>query len=253
MAAAARSRYVKPRAKKARTLSFTFEIVLRGAQDRAAALQKLLETELGDTLAGLTGLRHLDVYMPVDGQARDPYNNDVGGPLMMLIADFASGDALTVAQARLSAVFAPVPGVAATGTALERRFYPVGEDVAPAPLQAPFSYVVRYHRPADDEAAFVTNYLASHPAIEARLPGIRAVMCYLPLSEPPARGRRGAPSLLPSADYMIGNEVVFDDAAAFNLAMASPVREELRAHFLSFPRFTGANTHCPLLRRRIVG
>jgi hypothetical protein len=52
---------------------------------------------------------------------------------------------------------------------------------------------------------------------------------------------------------MIGNEVVFDDIGAFNAAMASPVREELRAHYRAFPRFTGANTHYPMTRRRLAG
>ena len=52
---------------------------------------------------------------------------------------------------------------------------------------------------------------------------------------------------------MIGNEVAFDDIDAFNAAMASPVREELRAHYREFPRFTGASTHYPMIRRRLVG
>jgi hypothetical protein len=52
---------------------------------------------------------------------------------------------------------------------------------------------------------------------------------------------------------MIGNEVVFDDVGVFNAAMASPVREELRSHYRAFPRFTGANTHYPMIRRRLVG
>jgi hypothetical protein len=35
--------------------------------------------------------------------------------------------------------------------------------------------------------------------------------------------------------------------------MASPVRHELRAHYHEFPRFTGANTHYPMTRRRLIG
>ena len=52
---------------------------------------------------------------------------------------------------------------------------------------------------------------------------------------------------------MIGNEVAFDSIAAFNAAMQSPVRQELRAHFHEFPRFTGLNTHFPMNRTRLVG
>ncbi len=233
--------------------SWTYEIALRGAPGRGAELQKWLETGARDRYASLPGLACLDVYTPADGQARDPYLNDGVGPLMMLMVDFASRDALTAAVAGgaiTAAGRALAPDIAGTGAAFERRFYPVGTDAAPAPLRAPFSYVVRYHRPADDEAAFVQNYLATHPAIEAKLPGIRSIICYVPLGEMHGDGlARG----LPSADYMIGNEVVFDDVGAFNAAMSSPVRDELRAHYRAFPRFTGMNTHYPMVRRRLAG
>jgi hypothetical protein len=52
---------------------------------------------------------------------------------------------------------------------------------------------------------------------------------------------------------MLGNEVAFDSVDAFNAAMASPVRKELRAHFHSFPRFSGRNTHHPMLRTPLAG
>jgi hypothetical protein len=219
-------------------------------------LRTWLETTARDCCAGLPGLACFDLYTPADGIARDPYNDDGAGPLMILMLDFATRDALAAAFAGGGIVTATdglAPGIVATGTAFERRFYPIGADKTPAPLQAPFSYVVRYHRPADDEAAFVKNYLASHPATEAKLPGVRSIMCYLPLDEICAGNLPGCGTGLPSADYMIGNEVVFDDVGVFNAAMASPVREELRSHYRAFPRFTGANTHYPMIRRRLVG
>jgi hypothetical protein len=237
-----------------RTMNWTYEIALRGDPDRRAELQSWLESGAGAACAGLAGLACLDVYMPADGPVRDPYNNDGAGPLMVVMLDFAAREALAAAVAGggiAAAADALPPDIAATGTAFERRFYPVGADATPAPLLAPFSYVVRYHRPAGDEKAFVTNYLATHPATEAKLPGIRSIMCYLPLDERHAGGRQHAH--LPPADYMIGNEVAFDGIGAFNAAMASPVREELREHFRAFPRFTGANTHYPMIRRRLAG
>jgi hypothetical protein len=237
-------------------MSSTYEIAFRGPPEQRAGLQMWPEAQACDACAGLPGLASLDLYMPADGSALDPYNDDGAGPLMMLMLDFASRDALTAAVARgriMAAAGALAPDIAVTGTALERRFYPVGEDETPAPLQAPFSYVVRYHRPADDETAFVKNYLATHPATEARLPGIRSIMCYLPLDEARASDLHGARIDAPPADYMIGNEVVFDDIEAFNAAMASPVRQELRTHYRAFPRFMGANTHYAMIRRRLVG
>lgn len=233
-------------------MSWTYEITLRGAPDRAASLQRWLGAAQ-DVFAVLPGLACLDLYTPAgEGTATDPYNDDGAGPLMMLMLDFATRDALAAAVAgdgiRVAAETI-APDITATGAAFERRFYPVGGDMSPAPLQAPFSYVVRYHRPADDEAAFVRNYLATHPATEAKLPGIRNVICYLPWDDVCA----GAAVHLPSVAYMIGNEVVFDDLGAFNAAMASAVRQELRAHYRAFPRFTGLNTHHPAIRRRLVG
>ncbi len=232
-------------------MSWTYEITLWGAPDREAGLRTWLEGGVREALAGLRGLACLDLYTPAEAPVCDPFVDDGAGPLMMLMLDFATRDALAsaVAGGGGAAAGSLAPEVAATGAAFERRFYPVGEDAAPAPLKAPFSYVVRYHRPADDEAAFVSNYLASHPGTEARLPGVRSIMCYLPLDDVRADDAAG----LPSAGYMIGNEVVFDDIGAFNAAMASPVRQELRAHYRDLPRFTGANTHYPMTRRRLAG
>ena len=105
--------------------------------------------------------------------------------------------------------------------------------------------MVRYHKPAEDEAAFIRNYVDTHPPTLGKLPGIRAVMCYFPQAI-------AAPGVQP-ADYMIGNEVAFDSVAAFNAAMQSPVRQELRRHFHEFPPFSGLNTHFPMNRTRLVG
>jgi hypothetical protein len=56
---------------------------------------------------------------------------------------------------------------------------------------------------------------------------------------------------MPAADYMLGNEVVFDHSEDFRAAMASQLRHELRAHFRQFPPFSGRNTHYPMNRRRV--
>jgi hypothetical protein len=237
-------------------MSWTYEIALRGEPHQAAHMQTWFEGGAGKTYSGLPGLASFDLYTPAAGTSRDPYNHDGSGPLMLLMLDFTSREALAAA-AGSGAITAPLrdptPGIAATGAAFERLFYPVGESTKPAGLQAPFSYVVRYHHPADDVAAFIDNYLATHPVTQARLPSIRSIMCYLPLDDIAASSLSHSGSGLKSANYMIGNEVVFDDIEAFNAAMASPVRQELRAHYHEFPRFTGANTHYPMSRRRLVG
>jgi len=196
--------------------------------------------------AALPKLATLDLYAPVTGGAHDPFNDDGPGPLFIAMLAFPSREALAaaVASPELTSSLGGRPGdLAWTGSAFERHFYPVGGKTDP--LTAPFSYVVRYHKPAEDEAAFIRNYVDTHPPTLATLPGIRSVMCYFPLPI--------AADGLAAADYIIGNEVAFDSVAAFNTAMQSPVRQELRRHFHEFPPFSGVNTHFPMNRTRLVG
>jgi hypothetical protein len=223
---------------------FTFELACFGPGAAARAAHDWHDRAAAGWHA-LPGLVSHDLYLGT-ADAKDPLVDDGPGPLLIAMLAFAHADAL--AKAIASAAFAaPVPrlpdGVRAAGEAMECRHYPVAGAAAPGSLRAPFSYVVRYHRPAQDEAAFIANYVATHPPTLARLPAIRNIMCYFPLDRPNPAG-------LAKAGYMLGNEVVFDDVAAFNRAMASPVRHELRAHFRAFPPFSGANTHYPMLRMR---
>jgi uncharacterized protein (TIGR02118 family) len=198
--------------------------------------------------AGLPELVSFDLYTPATAQAEDPYVQDGPAPAWLAMLAFPSLEALERATGdkRFMAILAGLGKRVLTCTAMQRSDYPVAGTDAPAPLHAPFSYMVRYHRPADDEALFVRHYIETHPALLARLPAIRNVMCYLPLAWKHAAG-------VPPADYMLGNEVVFDHIDHFNEAMASPLRHQLRAHFRQFPIFSGRNTHYPMARRRIAG
>ena len=228
--------------------TYAFEVALRGDESQADSLSKWFSDGPMQALLRLPGLASLDQYLPIGGASRDPYNHDGAGPLMLLMLVFPTPSALDDARSAIAAAFEPLPAtIAATGAGFERLLYPATEGGAPAPLKAPFSYVVRYHRPADDEALFVRNYLATHPHTQAKLPAIRSILCYVPVGNSAPTGR------LADANYMVGNEVVFDDADAFGAAMASPAREELRSHYREFPRFTGANTHYPMQRTRLLG
>jgi uncharacterized protein (TIGR02118 family) len=228
-------------------MDWTFELACSGDS-----------TRLGDAIAwanraatcwtSLPALATLDLYAPITDGAHDPFNNDGPGPLFIAMLAFASPDALeravTGPEFALSLGGRPA-GLAWTGSSFERHFYSVGSAADPAPLTAPFSYMVRYHRPAEDEAAFIRNYVDTHPPTLGKLPGIRSVMCYFPQAIV-AHG-------VQPADYMIGNEVAFDSITTFNTAMQSEVRQELRAHYREFPRFTGLNTHFPMNRTRLLG
>ena len=200
-------------------------------------------------MAALVGLTAFDLYIPAAGSAKVPMVDDGSGPLFLLMLEFSSVAVLKQA-ARSRDFVAPLSslpaGLELSADPMKRLSYPTARQTAVIPLSAPFSYSVRYHRPAEDEARFVDFYLTIHPPLLARLPNIRNVICYLPV--------RGIdPAGLPSADYKLGNEVVFDTLVSFNATMASEARRELRADFAQFPRFTVQNTHYPMDRTRLVG
>jgi hypothetical protein len=226
---------------------FVYEICCTGGADREGAVQAWAERDAAPAWSALPELTAVDIYQPRRGGTHDPFNNDGPGPLLMAMLQFPTREKLDagLGDARLRQSVGGAPAdVTITGTAFERRFYPVTGEPNPGPLRAPFSYVVRYHHPADNVEEFVSHYIADHPPILGKLPKIRSVLCYLPFA-------CGASSVLPTADYMVGNEVVFDTPEAFNAAMASPVRLELRAHFKRFPPFSGKNTHYPMTRRQL--
>ncbi len=230
-------------------MAAVLEIACRASADRAGAARGWYENAAMPAWSSLPGLTAFDLYVPAAGRPKDPMADDCSGPLLLIMLEFSS--VATLEQAARSQEFAAplstLPaGLILSADALERRSYPVSGETAAAPLSARFSYCVRYHRPAEDEARFVDFYLTNHQPLLARLPNVRNVICYLPLQgiNPPS---------LQSADYMLGNEVVFDTMEAFNAAMASEQRRELRADFARFPRFTGPNTHYPMDRTRLVG
>jgi uncharacterized protein (TIGR02118 family) len=225
---------------------FVYEISCSGERGLNDAVGTWSETAAIPAWIALPGISAVDAYVMAISRTHDPFVEAETGPLLLAMLHFNAAEQMSraIAVPSFAQSLNGLPqGVAVTGTPFERRLYPVGGEAQPGPLTAPFSYVVRYHRPADDEAEFVSHYLADHPPLLAKLPKIRSVLCYLPL-EAPARP-------LPAADVMIGNEVAFDSPEAFNAAMASQVRTELRAHYRNFPRFTGRNTHYPMMRRRL--
>jgi hypothetical protein len=202
--------------------------------------------ELLRHLRELPELESLDLYTPAAASGPDPFVDDGGAPACLALLVFPSLPALDRAarHATFSGVLAELGDAILNCTAMGRSEHVVAGADAPAPMDAPFSYVVRYHRPAEDEALFVRHYLETHPPLLGRLPHIRNVLCYVPLSWQHPAG-------IPAAEYMLGNEVVFDHSDHFSTAMASPVRHELRAHFRQFPPSSGRNTHHPMHRRRL--
>ncbi len=215
--------------------------------------------KIGDWFAGapaaalmaLPGVETLDLYAPEPSD--DPYLDDGAGPLLTVQTGFESVVALEAGLAaprarEASGDFAgtPAAGCAVAHDAMALKFFPVAGESAPSPLTAPLSYVIRYHRPADDETHFVEYYCAHHPPVLGKFPRIRNVMCYLPIAW-------RDPTPIARADYLLGNEVVFDSLDDLNAALKSEVRHELRADYKTFPAFHGANTHYAMRRQRLFG
>ncbi len=232
-------------------MTVVYLLTYTGPAAAGAALRDWLKGAPVGLLRRAEGIETIDLYVP-EASAHDPYLDDGAPPLATLQAGFRTlehAEALLAGESFRSTIVAPAPAPpdlsVPTHEIMEWKFYPVAGESRPAPLTAPLSYVVRYHRPAEDEAAFVSFYVAHHPPLLGKLPGIRNVMCYLPQ-------RWRDPTPIARADYMLGNEVVFDSLAALDASLKSDVRHELREDFGRFPTFTGRNTHFAMRRTRLL-
>ncbi|HZQ72542.1 MAG TPA: ethyl tert-butyl ether degradation protein EthD [Burkholderiales bacterium] len=186
------------------------------------------------SLAAARGLREALVHTAA--QARDPFLDDGAPPATVLQLYFSELADLEAAAAQV----AWPAGVASHEAMAVRRF-------ARAEMPQPWcTYLVRYEGPAEDPQAWLADYLAHHPALMLRLPGIRELEVYSAIDwagrMPGARLRS-----------LQRNKVAFDSPAALSAALDSAERRAMRAHFERLPRFSGRVTHFPMLTRRIPG
>jgi uncharacterized protein (TIGR02118 family) len=108
------------------------------------------------------------------------------------------------------------------------------------------TYLVRYEGPAEDPQAWLARYLAHHPALMLRLPGIRELEIYTAIDWIGAMPGRRVRSLQ-------RNKVAFDSPDALNAALDSPERRAMRADYAQLPPFSGRVLHFPMLTRRTPG
>jgi hypothetical protein len=171
---------------------------------------------LGDVPRGGTGLRH------TPARAFDPYLDDGPPPAQVIQLYF---DALPELEAAALSVRGPW---SAEAMAVQRFLE--------ASLERACTYLVAYEGPAQDEAAWLAEYLAHHPRLMAKLPGIRGLEVYTPVDW-------RCPASLSKVRHLQRNKVVFDSAEALTAALNSPVRSEMRKHYLRLPPFSGRVTH----------
>jgi hypothetical protein len=194
-------------------------------------------------VAGTPGLAKGLIFTP--STTSDPYLHDGPPPtlgLQLYFDDINAMEAALAPQGHLQALAArdALANAAATQQAMLVRRYPVPDPVFRTPPgEQPCTYLVAYEGQADDLHAWHAYYIASHPPIMARFPGIRQIEIYT---------RIDWCGFLPwpRVDHMQRNKVVFDSPSALTAALNSPVRHEMRADFAQFPPFTGPNTHFPM-------
>jgi uncharacterized protein (TIGR02118 family) len=180
------------------------------------------------SLAAAPALQKLHVYTP--DKAHDPFLNDGVPPPLVLQFYFESLERI---EASCDGALQPLKGLCEV-QAMQVLPFKVPEAKTPQ-----CTYLVAYEGKAEDEKAWHAHYLAHHPPLMARLPGIRELEIYLPVEWRSAPGWR-------RAGCMQRNKVAFDSAAALSAALDSPVRKEMRADFKAFPAYSGRITHYPM-------
>jgi len=210
----------------------------------AAPGQRVTEADLAALREALARVPELDcamIYTPA--AAQDAYVDDGAPPPLGMQLHFARLEDLEAA-AQAGGILAGLPGLLpslagsrATAQAFWRRTWPV-PDAGKPPAQA-CSFVVHYPGPAQDFNAWLAHYIAGHPPLFQRFAGIRGIEILT---------RVDWVSGLPheTVHHMQRNRIVFDDPAALQAALDSPVRHELRADFHTFPPFEGGNFHYPM-------
>ncbi|MDT8321187.1 MAG: hypothetical protein RQ826_11735 [Xanthomonadales bacterium] len=214
-----------------------------GPAGQAAGLEAAFREQALPGLSAAPGLRFIETFRPAPGEV--PAFAEDAAPALLAELNFdtpeEARDLLDTQELR--AALSQGGGEQATVDVFHSVNFPLPGHARPPPRKAPLSFVVRYHRPVADEAAFVAFYTQNHPLLLARLPGIRNVLCYLPTG-------LELPAGMSTSSAFFGNEVVFGDLDSLNRALASEVLEQLKAEGRQFPPF-GHNTHHAMLRRAV--
>jgi hypothetical protein len=216
-------------------------------RDPAAPQSRVNQGELAKLvgfLAATPGLRQALIFTP--SSTSDPYLDDGPPPqlaLQLYFDDIAALEAATSGHLRELATHGALQSLGSTNItqqAMAVRRYPVPDPTFRTPAgEFPCTYLVAYEGEAEDLNAWLAHYVADHPPIMARFPGIRQIEIYTCIDWC---------GLLPwpRVRHMQRNKVVFDSPAALTSALNSPVRHDMRASFGRFPPFTGPITHFPM-------
>lgn len=229
-------------------MTISLMLVIRARHRYSGDLREHVLDEPRSFLNRAQGLESLDLFVPEPGRVAVFEQGDAPALLLQievateqLAGELAGAEWFRRLLLDPSAWKLPIEGL--SFDICETLHFPVAGRQAPSARTAPMSFVVRYYGPTADLAAFDRFYVDNHPPILARFPGIRNVLCYLPMnwrSTGPVR----------DSSLILGNEVVFDDLAALNRALESDVLPLLIADGKRFASF-GSNSHHAMRRERI--
>lgn len=203
-----------------------------------------------EVVMSLDGLRHAKFHTA--SAARDKYTDDGHSPVLVIESyfdDLAKLEATIAEQgrmqdlARLVTVLTSLAGVEVEHQVMISRPFPVLEPV-PENTGTQCSYLVHYPGFAEDFYAWINYYLAHHPQIMKFFPAIRGVEIYTRIDWLDAMPWK-------RVNFMQRNKQVFDDPAALEAALNSPVRDDMRRDFENFPKFFDSNRHFAMITRSL--
>ena len=192
-------------------------------------------------VTGLEAVEAVEIYVPAQGEV--PRMDDIPAPAISVQIDLNSAAAAKamVSDAAFKRLFSEADSLAKrvkriTLEIVEPVHYPLPGYPTPPPRTAAMSFVVRYYGPTKNLSDFVNFYTENHPPLLAQFPGIRNVLCYLPLDW----DRKEA---VVNDDLVIGNEVVFDDLEALNHALDSDILAAVMADSEKFADYGYSSHH----------
>lgn len=236
-------------------MSFAFLLTFSASAGQAAPSASSADLDrAAATLAALPDLEEGFLFTPLEASVDHPYARDGAGPPLVVQLVFGRIEALESclgAAGPIAGLLEPgalpsLAGTAVTQQAMLLRRFPVDDPVVRSSAgTAPCSYLVHYPGPADDMARWHAHYIAHHPPIMRRFPGIRSI-------EILTRIDWAGDLAVPRTEPMQRNRILFDDPDALAAALASPVIRDMRADFERLPPFRGGNAHFPMRTRRIA-
>jgi len=233
-------------------MSFAYFLSFENPPGRSAGLPSSTLPALRTLLRSIEGLERALIFTPET--TTDRFIDDGAPPPLSLQLYFSELPALEVA-ASAGGPLEPLVGpdllgelgdAAISQQAFYARSYPVDDPVVrPGPSGLPCSFVVHYEGPAADLNLWLSNYIASHPPVMRRFPGIRSI-------EILSRVDWCGSLPWPRANHMQRNRVMFDSAKALTDALASPARLQLRRDFEKFPPYEGGILHYPMATEEVL-